>query len=229
MLLALVAALAAAHPRAPRASRCGRGTAWWDPPTSTPARAGLQVLQHGGNAIDAAVAVGFALAVTHPAAGNLGGGGFMVIRMADGRETTIDYREMAPAAAHRDMFLDERGRAGAGAQPRRPAGLGRAGLGRRHWRCAQRRYGRLPLAEVIAPAIALARDGFEVSWALADSLKSAQSLLAKFPSSARAFRRADGTLPGRRRSPGAARPRQHARAHRGAGARRVLQGRRSRI
>ncbi len=158
-------------------------------------RAGLHVLQQGGNAVDASVAVGFALAVTHPAAGNLGGGGFMVIRMADGRETTIDYREVAPAAAQRDMFLDptgepvpDRSRVGplASGVPGSVAGLA----------LAHRRYGRLPLAEVIAPAIALARDGFDVSWALADSLNDAQSLLANSPASARAFRRADGTVPG---------------------------------
>ena len=99
----------------------------------------------------------------------------MVIRLADGRETTIDYREMAPAPRDRDMFLDAAGRAGRRAQPRSarwrrgvPGSV--AGLA-----LAQRSYGRLPLAEVIAPAIALARDGFDVSWALADSLQYARS------------------------------------------------------
>src|SRR5512138_668447 len=71
--------------------------------------AGNEIMKAGGNAVDAAVAVGFALAVTHPQAGNLGGGGFMVIRLADGRETTIDFREAAPAKASRDMFLDANG------------------------------------------------------------------------------------------------------------------------
>jgi gamma-glutamyltranspeptidase / glutathione hydrolase len=154
-------------------------------------RAGLRVLQRGGNAVDAAVAVGFALAVTHPAAGNLGGGGFMVVRLADGRETTIDYREMAPGRAHRDMYLDQAGqpvadrsRVGALAAgvPGSVAGLA----------YAQRTYGRLPLATVLSPAIALARDGFEISWALADSLRAARPLLSQFPASAKIFLRPDG-------------------------------------
>jgi len=72
-------------------------------------RVGVDVMKRGGNAVDAAIAVAFALAVTHPAAGNLGGGGFMMIRLKDGRSTAIDYREMAPAAAHRDVYLDQQG------------------------------------------------------------------------------------------------------------------------
>src|SRR6267154_6913966 len=72
---------------------------------------GLAVLKSGGNAIDAAVAVGFALAVTHPSAGNIGGGGFMLVRLADGRTTFIDFRERAPGAASRDMYLDASGKA----------------------------------------------------------------------------------------------------------------------
>src|ERR671915_214353 len=72
-------------------------------------RIGVDIMKRGGNAVDAAIAVAFALAVTHPAAGNLGGGGFMMIRLKDGRTTAIDYREMAPAAAHRDVYLDKNG------------------------------------------------------------------------------------------------------------------------
>lgn len=149
-------------------------------------RAGIEILQQGGNAIDAAVAVGFALAVTHPAAGNLGGGGFMLIRFADGRTTAIDYREVAPAAAHRDMFLGpdgnpvvERSLVGplAAGVPGSVAGMA----------FAQRKYGRLPLATVVQPAIRLARDGFVVSHALADSLARAGDLLGRFPASTRVF------------------------------------------
>ena len=195
VLLALVAAMAVAHLRGASHEPVRARHGMVGSTDEFASRAGLHILQHGGNAIDAAVAVGFALAVTHPAAGNLGGGGFMVIRMADGRETTIDYREVAPAGALRDMFLDsagepvsDRSRVGplASGVPGSVAGMA----------LAHRRYGRLPLAVVIAPAIALARDGFDVSWALADSLKGAQSLLARFPASARAFQRADGTMPG---------------------------------
>ena len=72
-------------------------------------RVGVEIMKRGGNAVDAAIAVAFALAVTHPAAGNLGGGGFMMIRLKDGSTTAIDYREMAPAAAHRDVYLDKNG------------------------------------------------------------------------------------------------------------------------
>src|ERR671921_474485 len=99
LVLALVAVAAHTPVRAPKAMVV----------TEEPIAAdvGVAVLRAGGNAVDAAVAVGFALAVTYPTAGNIGGGGFMVIRLADGRETTIDYRETAPSAAHRDMFLDE--------------------------------------------------------------------------------------------------------------------------
>ena len=194
VLLAVVAAVAAAHLRAASHDPVRARHGMVGSTDEHASRAGLQILQKGGNAVDASVAVGFALAVTHPAAGNLGGGGFMVIRMADGRETTIDYREAAPAAAQRDMFLDRNGEPVPNRSQVGPLASGVpgsvAGLV-----LAQRRYGRLPLADVMAPAIALARDGFEVSWALADSLHGAQDLLANFSASARAFRRADGTMP----------------------------------
>lgn len=125
-------------------------------------QAGLEILKQGGNGIDAAVAVGFALAVVHPAAGNVGGGGFMVIRFADGETTSFDYREKAPAAATRTMFLDASGepvsdlsREGhlASGVPGSPAGL----------LLAHERYGKLPLDDVMAPAIRLADEGFRLS------------------------------------------------------------------
>jgi gamma-glutamyltranspeptidase / glutathione hydrolase len=157
-------------------------------------RAGVRILEQGGNAVDAAVAVGFALAVTYPSAGNVGGGGFMLIRLADGRETTIDYREVAPAAASRDMFLDDRGEPIGDRSRVGPLSVGVpgtvAGLA-----MAQRKYGRLSLADVMAPAIALARDGFTISWHGAALLESHQALLSRFPATARVLLRPDGSAP----------------------------------
>jgi gamma-glutamyltranspeptidase/glutathione hydrolase len=119
---------------------------------------GVEILQRGGNAVDAAVATGFALAVTHPLAGNIGGGGFMVIRMSDGEVAALDYREVAPLAATRDMYLDAEGNRTdrmvnghlAVAVPGSVAGLA----------AAHARFGRLPFADVVAPAIRLAEEGF---------------------------------------------------------------------
>ena len=134
-------------------------------------RVGVSVLKQGGNAVDAAVAVGYALAVTHPQAGNLGGGGFMMIRLKDGRTTAIDFREMAPAAASRDMFLDAQGNPDgkksltshlASGTPGTVAGFA----------MALEKYGTLPLSKVIQPAITLAKEGFIVNDALADDLKT---------------------------------------------------------
>src|SRR5277367_6509065 len=131
---------------------------------------GLAVLKAGGNAIDAAVAVGFALAVTHPFAGNIGGGGFMTIRLADGRTTFIDFRERAPGKASRDMYLD-----GAG-KPTRDSIEGWRSSGVpgsvRGFELALTKYGRKKWAEVLAPAIDLAGKGYPVSYSLAESLHS---------------------------------------------------------
>jgi gamma-glutamyltranspeptidase/glutathione hydrolase len=118
---------------------------------------GLEVLRRGGNAIDAAVAVAFALAVVHPRAGNIGGGGFLVYRAADGRAYALDFRETAPAAATARMYLDAAGRpAGGSVTGARAAGVpgSVAGLAEMH-----RRFGRLPWSDLVAPAIGLARDG----------------------------------------------------------------------
>lgn len=150
---------------------------------------GVDILKKGGNAVDAAVAVGFALAVTHPAAGNLGGGGFMVIRLANGRATTIDFREVAPKAATRDMYLDAKGdatdksRVGplAVGVPGSVAGLA----------LAEQEYGTLKLADVMAPAIDLAANGFVLSDRLAHSLASARPLFETFPASAAKFLKND--------------------------------------
>ncbi|WP_205648409.1 gamma-glutamyltransferase [Acuticoccus kandeliae] len=134
---------------------------------------GLTILREGGNAVDAAVAVGFALAVTLPRAGNIGGGGFMVVHMAQsGENAAIDYREMAPVAADRDMFLDEAGEASSEKSRRSGLAVGVpgtvAGLLLAHERYGS---GKLTRTEVMAPAIALARDGFVVSPELAAELR----------------------------------------------------------
>ena len=147
---------------------------------------GLEVLQAGGNAIDAAVAAGFALAVVHPAAGNIGGGGFMLIRMADGKTHFLDYREMAPAAATRDMYLDAQGNVIEGASEIGYKAIGVPGsvAGMVY---AEQKYGKLTLKQVIAPAIKLARDGYTLTWGEAADLHD--SGLAKFPESHRVFQR----------------------------------------
>lgn len=139
---------------------------------------GVEIMRAGGNAADAAVAVGFALAVVYPEAGNLGGGGFTVVRMADGRRAAIDYREVAPLAATRDMFQDDSGRLTdksvvgplASGVPGSVAGLVET----------QRRFGKLSLAQVMAPAIRLAEAGFVVDSALARSIARHASLIGRF-------------------------------------------------
>ena len=143
---------------------------------------GARILERGGNAVDAAVAVGFALAVTLPQAGNLGGGGFMLVHLAEGDTTVaIDYREVAPRAAHRDLFIGEDGAVDTRLArfSHRAAGVPGTVAGLTH---ALEHYGSLPLGEVLAPAIALAEKGIEVSRPLAFSLARARDRLRKqFP------------------------------------------------
>ncbi len=148
--------------------------------------AGVAVLRSGGNAIDAAVATGLALAVTHPAAGNVGGGGFMLIRFADGRTTFIDFRERAPESASRDMYVGPDGKpSNASVVGWRASGVPGTVRG---LELASKKYGRKPWADVVSPAVALARDGFTVSWDLARSLRATKDL-ARFPESKRIFLR----------------------------------------
>jgi gamma-glutamyltranspeptidase / glutathione hydrolase len=158
------------------------------------ARVGLEILQKGGNAVDAAVATGFAMAVTYPRAGNIGGGGYMVIHLArDNVDTTIDYRETAPAATTRDVFLDDKGEADP--HKSRESGLAIgvpgtvAGLALAH---AKYGSGKFTLAELLAPAVQLARDGIPVEDDVADSLPSVSARLARWPATATIFLHADG-------------------------------------
>ncbi|UTW59810.1 gamma-glutamyltransferase [Kordiimonas sp. SCSIO 12603] len=155
--------------------------------------AGLEILRAGGNAVDAAVATGFALAVTHPQAGNIGGGGFMMVYLAEEDKTiAIDYREMAPAAAHRDLFLDANGDVD-NALARfslKSSGVPGTVMGLTQ---ALEKYGTLPLKQVMQPAIRLARDGFEMTWALQDSLTRYKPRLERDPISLKLFYKADGS------------------------------------
>ena len=147
---------------------------------------GVDILQAGGNAVDAAVATGFALAVVHSAAGNIGGGGFMLIRMADGKAHFLDYREMAPAAATRDMYLDAQGNVIPDASQIGYKAIGVPGsvAGMVY---AERKYGKLTLKQVMAPAIRLASEGYALSWEEAADLHDRH--LAEFPESHRVFQR----------------------------------------
>ncbi|MCX4245605.1 gamma-glutamyltransferase [Paraliomyxa miuraensis] len=154
---------------------------------------GLAIMRKGGNAVDAAVAVGLALAVTHPSAGNLGGGGFMVVRMADGTVATIDYREEAPSAAFRDMYLDDAGEPTAerlvgpkaAGIPGAVAGMG----------LAHERFGVLSWKDVVAPAVALAREGHGLdAWHAEDlAYGSDRMMKAGYEGSAAFYRKADGS------------------------------------
>jgi gamma-glutamyltranspeptidase / glutathione hydrolase len=146
---------------------------------------GRDILRQGGNAVDAAVAVGFALAVVHPSAGNIGGGGFMIIRTSDGKVQALDYRETAPGRASRDMYVNHRGNptdlsitgALAAGVPGSVAGLVEA----------QRRFGKLPLRAVVGPAVALARDGFVIDSARSHSIDDDRERLYLFPASRAQF------------------------------------------
>jgi len=187
---ALLAALLAlsAYALTPEAGRHGM-VASSEPLAS---QAGVEILQAGGNAVDAAVAVGFTLAVTFPQAGNLGGGGFMLIRMAHGDAIMVDYREQAPAAATRGMYQDAQGNLipGASTTGARAAGIPGTVMG---LALAEEKYGHLGLARVMAPAIRLARNGFPVSYSLAQRFRSERALLEKFDGSRLIFLH-DGNL-----------------------------------
>ncbi len=155
---------------------------------------GVDILRRGGNAIDAAAAVAFALAVTLPRAGNLGGGGFMLVHHAGSGETlALDYREKAPGSAHRDLYLDKDGNVDKAKARFSHASVGVpgtvAGLVEAH-----RRFGRLPLAQIMAPAIELAEKGLTVTPGMARNLAKRRKRLSKWPASAAIFYKSDGSL-----------------------------------
>src|SRR4026208_47980 len=155
-------------------------------------RVGVEVMKRGGNAVDAAIAVAFALAVTHPAAGNLTGGGVMVIRLKDGRNTAIDYRGMAPAAAHRDVYLDKEGQPikgeGGSLVGYRAAGVPGTVRG---MELALKKYGsgKLTWAQLVEPARRRAANGFSVTYSLARSLEGNDEYLSKYAETKRIYLR----------------------------------------
>ena len=147
---------------------------------------GVSVLQKGGNAVDAAVAVGFAMAVTHPFAGNIGGGGYMLIRMADGRTTFIDFRERAPEASTRNMYLDPQGNLTRDSiEGWRSSGVPGSVRG---FELANTKYGTRKWADNLAPAVDLATKGYPVSYPLSEGLKGSRDL-GRDPESKRIFQR----------------------------------------
>lgn len=140
--------------------------------------AAVEILKAGGNAVDAAVALGFSLAVAWPEAGNIGGGGYMVIKLADGRTAAIDYREVAPLAATRNMFLDENGKlTNKSIEGHLASGVPGAVSGLSN---ALAKYGTMSLKQVMQPAIRLARDGFVIDTALAGSISRARAYVTKY-------------------------------------------------
>src|SRR6476660_6118390 len=155
-------------------------------------RVGVDIMKRGGNAVDAAIAVAFALQVTHPAAGNLGGGGFMMICLKDGTTTAIDYREMAPAAAHRDVYLDKNGNLiegdGGSIVGYRAAGVPGTVRG---MELALKKYGsgKLSWSQLIEPARQLAANGFTITYELAHSLHSGREYLSQYPETKRIYLR----------------------------------------
>jgi len=182
--LSAIALLMGASVCAHEPVRARHGMVVTDEPLATDV--GVAVLRNGGNAVDAAVAVGFALAVTHPFAGNIGGGGFMLVRFTDGRSTFIDFRERAPAKASRDMYLDAQG------NPTRDSidGWRSAGVpgSVRGFELAQSKYGSRKWAELIAPAVELASKGFPLSYKAAETLRGARNLSGD-PESKRVFQK----------------------------------------
>ena len=153
---------------------------------------GVDILKKGGNAVDAAIGVGLALAVVYPEAGNLGGGGFMLIRKADGTATSIDYREMAPAAANRDLYVDKNGLLikgeGSSTVGYRASGVPGTLAG---FEMAFKKYGsgKIKWSDLVEPARATAQNGYVLTHRLAELFQTYKSTLEKYPESKRGFLR----------------------------------------
>lgn len=183
-LVAVLAAACTAVPAAERGESYGGGVVV--SASAIASEVGAEVLRSGGNAVDAAIATGFALAVTYPTAGNIGGGGFMVIRFPDGRVTSLDFREKAPLAAHAEMFVDETGEYSSRLHHSSHLAVGVPGTVA-GFALAHERYGTGEWARLVEPAVSLARDGFEVPAGLAQSLASVLDRMAPYPASVAAY------------------------------------------
>ena len=151
---------------------------------------GVAILRRGGNAIDAAIAVGYSLAVTHPTAGNIGGGGFMVVRLADGRSMAFDFRERAPAAAHDHMYLNSDGLYKEPTNHEGYLAVGVPGTVAGFF-LAHEELGKLPMSQLLQPAIRQADKGFALSWSMARSFKNLAPRLKQYPGSAKKFLKPD--------------------------------------
>ena len=154
---------------------------------------GVEIMKNGGNAVDAAIATAFAMAVTWPTAGNIGGGGFMIYHGADGEATAFDFREKAPLAATKTMYLDEDGNIRNNSNHDSLLAVGVPGTVA-GMELAHQRFGSLEWQELLQPAIDLARDGMPISWHLHDSFKRLKSYWDRYPSSAKIFLRKDGSF-----------------------------------
>ncbi len=152
---------------------------------------GVEIMKKGGNAVDAAVAVSYALAVVHPSAGNIGGGGFFVIYFPDGSSTTVDFREKAPSRAHRDMYLDDNGELIKGMSAQSIYATGVPGTPKGTL-LALEKYGTMSREEVLAPAILLAEKGFPLTPGLARRLTRSSKRFSNFPSTAKIFTKSEG-------------------------------------
>ena len=156
---------------------------------------GIQILKEGGNAVDAAIATAFAMAVTLPSAGNIGGGGFLIYHGADGQTSAFDFREKAPLASTTDMYLDENGNIDYSLKHLSILSVGVPGTVA-GMELAHQRYGTMEWEDLLSPAIRLAREGFPISWKLHDDFKSKpkREWFNKYPSSKKKFYRSEGSL-----------------------------------
>ena len=181
LALALLLQLTLHSATSPKLSRKGMVVAQ----DAIAADVGARILRNGGNAIDAAIATAFALAVTHPAAGNIGGGGFIVLRTADGQTAAYDFRETAPGAAHPEMFL-RNGKYDPQAHHEGHRAVGVPGAVAGMW-LAWTNHGKLNWSNLVAPAITLARDGFPISFELAESLRGITPAMRQYPAAHKQF------------------------------------------